>query len=69
MVDVVGQPDRNAALGRTREGAADDLLQVVRQPDVVDRDLERAARRGDPVGELASDLLRRLAAVGERPES
>jgi hypothetical protein len=68
MVDVVGEAHGDAAIGRFGEGALDDRCQRVRQPDVVHRDLERAAGRRDPVGELMSDLLRRLTAVGERPE-
>ena len=44
VVDVVGEPDRDAALGRADERAADDRRQRIRQPDVVDRDLERVLR-------------------------
>jgi hypothetical protein len=42
-----------------------DRADGVGQVDVVDRDLERVLRRGDPVGERVRDLLGGLAAVGE----
>jgi hypothetical protein len=66
IVDVVGEPDLDPAARRVREGAADDPGERVRQADVVDRDLERFLRRRDETGERMRDLLRRLAAVGER---
>jgi hypothetical protein len=68
LVEVVGEPDIDAARCSVRERTANDRGQRVRQPDVVDRDLECALRLRDPVREQVRDLLRRLAAVGERAE-
>ena len=68
MVDVVREANRDTAFDRVRERAADDRRERLGQPHVVDRDLERVARRRDPVGEGVRDLLRRLAAVGERAD-
>jgi hypothetical protein len=68
VVDVVGEPHRDAALGRGGEGALDDLREVVGKVEVVDRDLERVLRGCDEVGERLGRLLGRLAAVGEGAE-
>jgi hypothetical protein len=68
VVDVVGEPDRDAARECGLERFANDCFERIREPDVVDRNLERALRRRDEVGKQTRDLLRRLAAVGERPE-
>ena len=43
VVEVVGEPDRDAALRRSGEGGEDDLRQRIGKPHVVDRDVERAA--------------------------
>jgi hypothetical protein len=66
VVDVVREPDGDAALRRADERALDDLLQVVRQMEVVDGDLERLLRAGDEVRQCAGRAFRRLGAVGER---
>ena len=68
MVDVVGEPDLDPARGGVDEGALDDRCERVRQPEVVDRDLERLLGGRDEAGERVGDVLRRLAAVGERPD-
>jgi hypothetical protein len=68
MVEVVGEADVDAPRGGGGERINDDRRERVRQPDVVDRDLERALRRRDEVGERVRGLFRRLAAIGERPE-
>ena len=68
MVEVVGEPDVDAPCGGGRQRTADDRRERVRQPDVVDRDLERALRGGDEVGECVRGLFRGLAAVGESPD-
>jgi hypothetical protein len=68
MVDVVGESHVDATRGRARHRVANDRRDRVGQTDVVDRDLQRAVRRRDPLCERARDLLRRLAAVGERTE-
>jgi hypothetical protein len=68
VVDVVGESDGDAAPRGAGERVREDARERVRQADVVDRDLERRARAVDPVGERVSDLLRRLAAVVERPD-
>jgi hypothetical protein len=66
VVDVVREPDGDAALGRADERALDDLLQVVRKMEVVDRDLERLGRGADEVRQRVGRALRRLRPVGER---
>ena len=48
------------------ERALDDLPQVVRQVEVVDRDLERRRRAADEVREHVRRALRGLRSVGER---
>jgi hypothetical protein len=68
MVDVVDEPDGDAALRRARERVVDDLLEAVRQAEVVDRDLEGLAGRRDELGEGVRGVLRGLAAVGQRAE-
>jgi hypothetical protein len=68
VVEVVRETDRDAACSGLRECVADDLRERVGQPDVVDRDLERVLRLRDPVREQVRDLVRRLAAVGQRRE-
>jgi hypothetical protein len=68
MVEVVGQPDVDAARGGASQGIADDRCERIRQPNVVNRDLERVLRRRDEVGECVRGLFRRLTAVGERPD-
>jgi hypothetical protein len=65
LVDVVDKPDVNAALVRADEGSADDVPRLVVQPDVVERELERLACPADERRDLARDVQRCLAAVGE----
>jgi hypothetical protein len=66
VVDVVREPDGDAALRGSDERALDDLLQVVRQMEVVDGDLERRRRGTDEVRECAGRALRGLRSVGKR---
>jgi hypothetical protein len=66
VVDVVGEPDVDAAGCGARERIANNRGQRIGEPDVVDRDVERALRAGDESRELSGDVLRRLAAVGKR---
>jgi hypothetical protein len=68
MVDVVRELHLDPACGGLRQSADDDLRERIRQPEVVDRDRERPARGREPLGERVGDLLRRLAAVAERPD-
>ena len=68
MVKVVREANVDAACGRRGQRIDDDRRQRIRQPDVVDRDLERPLRRRDEIGECVCGLFRRLAAVGERPD-
>ena len=68
MVEVVREPHRDTAVGGAGERSDHRLRKRIGQPEVVDRDLERALRCPDPIGEGARCLLRRLPAVGERPD-
>jgi hypothetical protein len=67
MVEVVGEPHVHAASGGGFQRIADDRRERIRQPDVVDGDLEGALCCGDEIGERPGGLFGRLAAVGERP--
>ena len=55
----------HASLVRGDECVLNDLLGVVVQADVVERELERLARRLEERCDLARDVDRRLAPVGE----
>jgi hypothetical protein len=68
VVDVVGEPDRNAALDRGVDRVLDDGGDRRWQVDVVDRDLERVLRGPDEVGQRVRDIVGRLAAVRQRPD-
>ena len=65
-VEVVGEPYADATPGCADQCVVQDRPDRIRQPDVVDRDLERVLRGGEPVGERVHDLLGGLAPVGER---
>ena len=56
MVDVVDQPDRDAALLRADERLLDDLRRVVVQSDVVERQLEARASGAEELGDLVRDV-------------
>ena len=64
-VDVVREPDLDAARGRGRERVPHDRSDGIREVHVVDRDLERPLRRSDEVGEEVCDLFGGLSAVDE----
>jgi hypothetical protein len=66
LVDVVGEADGDAAVGGADECALERLGERIREPQVVDRDVECRLSLVEPVGKKARDLFRRLAAVGER---
>jgi hypothetical protein len=68
VVAVVREPHADAAVRRIGERAHDRRHERLGEPQVVDRDLERALRGPDPVGERLRRLLRRLSAVGERAD-
>jgi hypothetical protein len=68
MVDVVREANGDAAGGRRAERAADDLVQVGRQVEVVDGDVERRLRRAEECGQRVRSLVGRLAAVGQRAD-
>ncbi len=68
MIDVVGEPDGDAALGRGGERALDAVGDRAAEADVVERQVERPLGRGEERVELVRDVGRRLAAVGQRPE-
>jgi hypothetical protein len=68
VVDVVDEPDRDAALVGVGERTRDDRREIGRQVDVVDRDLERLLRGADEVGECVCDVVGLLAAVRQRAD-
>jgi hypothetical protein len=65
VVDVVREADCDAALVCGTQRPADDRREVVRQVQVVDRDVERMLRRTDELGECVRGVDGRLAAVGQ----
>ena len=68
MVDVVREPQGNAARVCTPQCSSDDGDEVVGQVQVVDRDVERALRRSEEGGERVRSVGGRLAAVGQRAD-
>ena len=68
MVDVVREPDGDAAFVRGAQRAADRRREVVGQMEVVDRDVERVLRGADEVSERLRGVGGRLAAVGQRAD-
>jgi hypothetical protein len=68
LLEVVGESHRDAARCRLGECTEETGPGGIREPDVVDRDVEAVLRRGEPVGEQLDDLRGGLAAVGESPE-
>jgi hypothetical protein len=68
MVDVVREANRDVAGGCRAERAADDLVQVGRQVEVVDGDVERRLRLAEECGQRVRGLRGRLAAVGQRAD-
>jgi hypothetical protein len=68
MVDVVREPHGNAAVDRRAQRAADDLVQVRWEVEVVESDVERRLRRAEERGERVRGLLGGLAAVGQRAD-
>ncbi len=68
MVEVVREPDRDAALLRGPQRVTDDRDEVRRQVQVVDGDLEGLLGRGEELGELMGGPLGRLAAVDQRAD-
>jgi hypothetical protein len=68
MVDVEREPDCDAARVRVAQRAADDRGEIVRQMQVVDRDVERVLRGADEFGERVRGVGGRLAAVGQRAD-
>jgi hypothetical protein len=68
MVDVVREANRDVAGGRRTERAADDLVQIGREVEVVDGDVERRLRRAEECGQRVRGVRGRLAAVGQRAD-
>ena len=68
MVDVVREANRDVAGGRRAERAADELVQIRRQVEVVDGDVERRLRGAEECGQRVRGLCGRLAAVGQRAD-
>ena len=68
VVDVVDDPHRDAALVRRADRAADDLRGLVEQVEVVVRQVERALRAREELGDRLRDLDGGLAALAVRAE-
>ena len=68
MVDVVREPDRDAAFVRGAQRTADRRREIVRQVEVVDRDVERVLRGAEEASERLRGVGGRLAAVGQRAD-
>ena len=68
MVDVVDEPDGDAAVLGAAESPLEDLRGLVVQPNVVERELEALLRRAEELGHLVGDVDRGLAAVAIEPK-
>ncbi len=68
MIDVVREADGDAALLGVLDRADDDGLERGREVEVVDRDLERALRRAEELGERVRGHVGGLTAVGQRAD-
>ena len=68
MVDVVREPDRDAALRRADESVSDGVADGTGEPEVVERDVERLLRALQELDDAVRDLVGGLAAVGERSD-
>jgi hypothetical protein len=68
VVDVVDEPDDDAALLCFDQGVGDELGRLVVQADVVERELQRPFRGAHKLGDFACDVDGGLAAVAVRPE-
>jgi hypothetical protein len=66
LVQVVDEPDVNAAVVRADECVADDVVGPVFQPDVVERELKGFTRTVDELRDPARDVQRCLTSIGER---
>jgi hypothetical protein len=65
IVDVVREPNGDAAVVRAAQRSADDRDEVVRKVQVVDRDVERVLRGGEEAGQRIRGVDGRLAAVDQ----
>jgi hypothetical protein len=68
LLEVVGESHGDAPRRRLGERIEKNRPGGIREPNVVDRDVEAVLRRGEPVNEDLDDLRGGLAAVGESPE-
>jgi hypothetical protein len=68
MVEVVGEPDPDAALGRRDERGPNDVRGLAAQADVVEGELEAPAHRAHERGDGVRDLQRRLASVRQQTD-
>lgn len=67
MVDVECEPDGDAAPGRIGERARDEARSRLLEVEVVEREIESAARAGDELSRVLGDLQGALTAVRECP--
>ena len=65
MVEVVCESQCDAARVGVAQRAADDRREVVREVEVVHRDVEGVLRRSDELGQCVGGVDGRLAAVGQ----
>ena len=68
VVDVVENADTNAPTLSADERMGDGLCLRAVEPEVVQRDLERALRRGQELRHLARDLEGGLSAIAQRAD-
>jgi hypothetical protein len=68
VVEVVDEPDRDAALRRSDDRAGNAVGHGAVEPDVVDGDVEALLRRVAEPLQLVGDLGGRLTAVRQRPQ-
>jgi hypothetical protein len=68
VVDVVREPDRDAAPCGSEERVLDDLGDRRAKADIVEGDVEAALRAFQEVSDRVRDLVGALTAVGQRPD-
>jgi len=68
VILVVDEPDLDAARLGSADRVGNSVADRARQADVVERELEAAARALDEVDDPPRDVLRRLASIGQLVE-
>jgi hypothetical protein len=68
VVEVVGEPHPNSALGSADQRGANRVDRLGAEPEVVQSEVEARARTSDELGDCVGDLESRLASVVQQAE-